>query len=239
MKKNIKILIIGLRFSDAVTPHMERISNFHKNINKFLLFIIILVVGGLTITFYSNSIKLKLLEYISLEIVWTIVPALSLIFIGVPSLRILYQEFPDYNCSNIIRVFGHQWYWRYRKSFNSEEFDSFMRESNSFRCLDVDNSIILEVSQPVRFMISSADVIHSFSLPNFGVKVDAVPGRIKESFSFPHFVGKFFGQCSEICGANHSFMPISVEVILGEISSLSKTKLFQSLNEKYYPYLKR
>jgi heme/copper-type cytochrome/quinol oxidase subunit 2 len=89
-----------------------------------------------------------------------------------------------------------------------------MRESKSFRCLDVDNSIILKVLEPIRFMISSADVIHSFSLPKFGLKVDAVPGRIKESFSFPLYLGKFFGQCSEICGAKHSFMPISVEVIL-------------------------
>lgn len=95
------------------------------------------------------------------------------------------------------------------------------KDSFSFRCLDVDNSISLTVLEPVRFMISSADVIHSFSLPNFGLKVDAVPGRINESFSFPLYLGKFYGQCSEICGANHSFMPISVEVI--RESSLFKT----------------
>ena len=87
------------------------------------------------------------------------------------------------------------------------------KEPTSFRCLDVDNSFLLKVLEPVRFLISSADVIHSFALPNFGLKVDAIPGRIKESFSFPLYLGKFFGQCSEICGANHSFMPISVEVV--------------------------
>ena len=125
------ILFIGLSFSDAVTPHMWRIANFHKRIKNFLLFIIILVMGGLAFSFYCNSIKLKVLEYISVEIVWTVIPAISLIFIGFPSLRILYQEFPDYNCSKIIKVFGHQWYWSYRKSFELEDFDSFMKISYS------------------------------------------------------------------------------------------------------------
>lgn len=231
---------IGLKFSDAVTPHMQRITIFHKKINKFLLFIIIFVFGGLVFSYYCFSLKLKVLEFISVEVVWTLVPAVSLIFIGFPSLSILYQEFPDYNCSKIIKVFGHQWYWRFRKSKTLEEYDRFLQnESFSFRCLDVDNPIILKVLTPVRFMISSADVIHSFALPNFGLKVDAVPGRINESFSFPLYLGKFYGQCSEICGANHSFMPISVEVLKKVVylkRNFSKVKLIFSFLNFYFIY---
>lgn len=212
---------------------MKRISIFHKEIKNFLLFIIILVFRGLGFTFYCKSIKLKVLENISVEIIWTVIPAISLIFIGYPSLSILYQEFPDYNCSKVISIFAHQWYWSFRKYLDLEDFDSFMdSESKSFRCLDVDKSISLKVLEPVRFLISSADVIHSFALPKFGLKVDAVPGRINESFSFPLYLGKFFGQCSEICGANHSFMPISVEVINGLI--VYKNITFPKLNWKIF-----
>lgn len=199
-----------LNFKDASRPHMEHLLFFHNSLKSLLLGILIIVSGGLCFRWFIGNVSLKTLENVSLEVIWTIIPALILLMIGFPSLTILYNEFPDFSSSLVYTIFGHQWYWRF---CSQEEQDSFLAERLSFRNLEVDNCLKAVFGSSLRFLVRSADVIHRFSLPSFGVKVDAVPGRINEAFCFPSNLGKFYGQCSEICGAKHSFMPISLEVV--------------------------
>jgi cytochrome c oxidase subunit 2 len=197
-------------FKDAASPHMEHLLFFHNSLKSILLGVLIVVSGGLYFRWFISNIRLKTLENVSLEIVWTVIPAIILLGIGFPSLTLLYSEFPDFSSPLTYTIFGHQWYWRFCAE---EEQDGFMAKRLCFRNLEVDNSLKALLGVPIRFLVSSADVIHRFSLPAFAVKVDAVPGRINEAFCFPSSLGKFYGQCSEICGANHSFMPVSLEII--------------------------
>lgn len=164
---------------------------------------------GVFIQFYENS---------SLEFVWTIFPAVILLFIGVPRISMLYCHRVDFSREISVKVTGHQWYWSYDfLDFPEVEFDSFMAPTDTlgwgdFRLLEVDNKIVVPGKQYLRFIVSSGDVLHSWALPAMSVKVDACPGRLNFIFFKPTIFGRFFGQCREICGANHSFIPISLEV---------------------------
>lgn len=151
-----------------------------------------------------------------LERIWTILPAVFLLFIAFPSLRLLYlmEEFEDYDIT--IKVLGHQWYWSYEyRDINYKFFDSYIRtrEARLNRLLDVDNYLVLPFDVNVRILASRTDVIHSWTIPSLGVKVDAVPGRLNQLSLIFNRVGLFSGQCSEICGSNHRFIPILVLVI--------------------------
>lgn len=167
--------------------------------------------------FFNSFTNRFLLNGQTIEIIWTIIPAIVLIFVALPSLRLLYLLDEIRTPIVTLKTIGHQWYWRYEYSdFNNIEFDSYIipvNEINSFnfRLLDVDNRIVLPLNIKIRILISAADVIHSWTVPSLGVKVDGTPGRLNQTNFLINRPGLFFGQCSEICGANHRFMPIVIE----------------------------
>nr|YP_010546431.1 cytochrome c oxidase subunit II [Miridiba trichophora]UYI30127.1 cytochrome c oxidase subunit II [Miridiba trichophora] len=204
---------------DSASPLMEQLTFFHNHALLILLMITVLV-GYLMSTLFFNTYNYRyLLEGQMIEIIWTILPAVTLIFIALPSLQLLYLLDEINNPLVSIKTIGHQWYWSYEYSdFMSFEFDSYMIPMNdmlpnNFRLLDVDNRTILPYSSQIRMMITAADVIHSWTIPALSVKIDATPGRLNQISFLINRAGLFFGQCSEICGANHSFMPITVESI--------------------------
>nr|ACH81768.1 cytochrome oxidase subunit 2 [Nasonia longicornis] len=200
-------------FQDANSPVMENMIMFHDHAMLIIMMIISLIIYMISFMTYNKFINRNLLEGQMIEIIWTIIPMILLIFLAVPSLKILYLT-DEINIPNItVKIIGHQWYWSYEyNDFKMINFDSFMiKDSNMFRLLDVDNRMILPYNTQVRMLINSTDVIHSFTIPSLGVKVDAVPGRINQISSMIKRPGVFFGQCSEICGVNHSFMPTVLE----------------------------
>nr|QXG82687.1 cytochrome c oxidase subunit 2 [Chrysomelidae sp. SOIL MMG Contig15] len=206
-----------LTLQDSASPLMEQLSFFNDH-TMMILVIITVIVSQLLINLYFNKfIHRYLLEGQLIEVIWTIMPAITLIFIAIPSLRLIYLMDEVNNPMITIKTVGHQWYWSYEYSdFQSIEFDSYMIPSNdskafNFRLLDVDNRIPVPFNTQIRFLVSSADVIHSWTIPSLGVKIDATPGRLNQISFLINRPGLFFGQCSEICGANHSFMPIVLE----------------------------
>nr|AAS13586.1 cytochrome oxidase subunit II [Papilio epycides] len=209
----------NFNFQNSASPLMEQIIFFHDH-TLIILIMITILVGYLMINlFFNKYINRFLLEGQMIELIWTIMPTITLIFIALPSLRLLYLLDELNNPLITLKTIGHQWYWSYEYSdFNSVEFDSYMIQydkstPNNFRLLDVDNRIILPMNNQIRIMVTAADVIHSWTIPSLGVKIDANPGRLNQTNLFINRPGIFFGQCSEICGANHSFMPIMIESI--------------------------
>nr|ANN13212.1 cytochrome c oxidase subunit 2 [Astacus astacus]ANN13225.1 cytochrome c oxidase subunit 2 [Astacus astacus] len=208
-----------LGFQDSASPLMEQLIFFHDH-TMVVLILIVTFVGYimfyLALNFFINRV---LLESQEIEIIWTILPAIILIFIAFPSLRLLYLLDEVNSPSITLKTVGHQWYWSYEYSdFMQLEFDSYMvpspdLSSSGFRLLDVDNRVVLPMNSQVRMLISAADVIHSWTVPSLGMKADAIPGRLNQISFLISRPGLFFGQCSEICGANHSFMPIVVESV--------------------------
>nr|YP_009707961.1 cytochrome c oxidase subunit II [Xystrocera globosa]QEU57259.1 cytochrome c oxidase subunit II [Xystrocera globosa] len=208
-----------LLLQDSASPLMEQLSFFHDHAMLILVIITVLVGQLLATLFFNKFIHRYLLEGQLIEIIWTILPAVTLIFIALPSLRLIYILDEINNPLISIKAIGHQWYWSYEYSdFKNIEFDSYMIPTDSmksfnFRLLDVDNRVVVPYQIQVRLLVTAADVIHSWTVPSLGVKIDATPGRINQvSFSTSR-AGLFYGQCSEICGANHSFMPIVIESI--------------------------
>nr|YP_009371123.1 cytochrome c oxidase subunit II [Abraxas suspecta]ARR28293.1 cytochrome c oxidase subunit II [Abraxas suspecta] len=206
-------------FQNAASPLMEQIIFFHDH-TLIILIMITILVGYLMLNLLFNKyINRFLLEGQMIELIWTILPAITLIFIALPSLRLLYLLDELNNPLITLKTIGHQWYWSYEYSdFNNIEFDSYMLNTkelnlNNFRLLDVDNRIILPMNNQIRILVTATDVIHSWTIPSLGVKVDANPGRLNQTNFFMNRPGIFYGQCSEICGANHSFMPIVIESI--------------------------
>nr|YP_009338129.1 cytochrome c oxidase subunit II [Trichodes sinae]ANG08439.1 cytochrome c oxidase subunit II [Trichodes sinae] len=208
-----------LLLQDSSSPLMEQLSFFHDHALMILTIITILVGQLLAGLFFNKYINRYLLEGQMIELIWTILPAITLIFIALPSLKLIYILDEVNNPSVSIKTMGHQWYWSYEYSdFKNIEFDSYMipiNEMNSwnFRLLDVDNRVIIPFKSQIRLLVSSADVIHSWTIPSMGVKIDATPGRLNQVSFTSSRTGLFYGQCSEICGANHSFMPIVLESI--------------------------
>nr|YP_009045340.1 cytochrome c oxidase subunit II [Parasarpa dudu]AHA03691.1 cytochrome c oxidase subunit II [Parasarpa dudu] len=208
----------NLNYQNSASPLMEQIIFFHDHTLIILIMITILVSYLMISLFFNKYTNRFLLEEQMIELIWTILPAITLIFIALPSLRLLYL-LDELNTPLItLKSIGHQWYWSYEYSdFNNVEFDSYMIQSpnnlNNFRLLDVDNRIILPMNNQIRILITATDVIHSWTIPALSVKVDANPGRLNQTSFFINRPGMFYGQCSEICGANHSFMPIVIESI--------------------------
>ena len=215
-------------FQDAATPYMEGILNFHNNIMFFLVMIVLFTSWLLfrCLVLYdknNNPIPEKFTHSTLLEVVWTTLPAIILMVIAVPSFALLYSLDEIINPSITLKVVGHQWYWSYEysdykdlKGQTNLEFDSYMKSNDdltkgSFRLLEVDNRVVLPVKTHVRVLVTAADVLHSWAVPSLGVKVDACPGRLNQVFIFLKREGVFYGQCSEICGVNHGFMPIVVQ----------------------------
>lgn len=202
------------------------------------MIIITILVGYLIITLFTNKFTNRfLLEGQTIELIWTILPAITLIFIALPSLRLLYILDEINNPLITIKTIGHQWYWSYEYSdFKNFEFDSYMTPINeikpfNFRLLDVDNRIILPYNSQIRILVTAADVIHSWTIPSLGVKIDATPGRLNQTTFLMNRPGLLFGQCSEICGANHSFIPIVIERISNNNFIKWVSKITRSLDD--------
>nr|YP_010233783.1 cytochrome c oxidase subunit II [Thelenota ananas]QTA29883.1 cytochrome c oxidase subunit 2 [Thelenota ananas] len=208
-----------LGLQDASSPLMEELVYFHDYTLIILTLIIILVFYGLISLISSSFTNRFFLEGQELETIWTIVPAIILIFIAFPSLQLLYLMDEVNNPFLTIKAIGHQWYWSYEYTDYYEiEFDSYMIPTSDLntgqpRLLEVDNRLVLPYQNPIRILVTSADVLHSWAVPSLGVKMDAVPGRLNQTSFLINRIGLFYGQCSEICGANHSFMPIVIESV--------------------------
>nr|QIZ12664.1 cytochrome c oxidase subunit II [Acanthopleura echinata] len=206
-------------FQDAASPLMEQLIFFHDHAMLILVMIISLLLYA-AISLTTNKMTSRFtLESQEIETIWTILPAVILIFLAFPSLRLLYLLDEVEVPALTIKAIGHQWYWSYEYSdFMSLEFDSYMlplEELNSgdYRLLEVDHRMVVPFNTKVRILVTAADVLHSWTVPSMGVKADAVPGRLNQLSFLSKMPGVFYGQCSEICGANHSFMPIVVEVV--------------------------
>nr|YP_009654890.1 cytochrome c oxidase subunit II [Eocanthecona thomsoni]QCI09867.1 cytochrome c oxidase subunit II [Eocanthecona thomsoni] len=207
----------NIMIQDANSSLMEQLTFFHDHTIMILSMITMMVVYILISLTNNLLINRYLLEGQTIELIWTMLPAITLIFIALPSLRLLYMIDEVNNPSITLKVIGHQWYWSYEYSdFSDIEFDSYMKptnelNSNDNRLLDVDNRTILPMNIQTRVVITAADVLHSWAIPSLGIKIDAVPGRLNQGTINMNRPGIMYGQCSEICGANHSFMPIVME----------------------------
>lgn len=209
----------NFNLQNGASPLIEQIIFFHDHTLIILIIITILVGYLISRLLFNKYINRYLLEGQIIELIWTILPAITLIFIALPSLRLLYLLDELNNPLITLKSIGHQWYWRYEYSdFNNIEFDSYIIPQNdmtptNFRLLDVDNRIILPINNQIRILVTATDVIHSWTIPSLGVKVDANPGRLNQTNFYINRPGIFYGQCSEICGANHRFIPIVIERI--------------------------
>ncbi len=213
---------VGLQ--DAAAPIIEEFIFFHDFAIVILTYILS-GVGFVMVRLAQNSfINQGLLEGQVIECVWTLIPAVLLVQIAIPSLTLLYILDERDRCRITLKIVGHQWYWRYEFSDfwppqeRSVEFDSYIipeleLASGEVRLLDVDNRTTLPLATHVRALVRRADVLHSWTVPTMGVKADACPGRLNQIKFLRHRPGLFYGQCREICGANHSFMPIVLEVV--------------------------
>nr|YP_010895199.1 cytochrome c oxidase subunit II [Nephrocerus lapponicus]WJW73738.1 cytochrome c oxidase subunit II [Nephrocerus lapponicus] len=210
---------LNFNLQNSASPLMEQLILFHDHTLLILVMITIMVGYLMFMLFLNNYINRFLLHGQMIETIWTILPAIILLFIAFPSLRLLYLLDEINEPSITLKTIGHQWYWSYEYSdFLNTEFDSYMIPTNElsssmFRLLDVDNRVILPMNCQIRILVTAADVIHSWTVPALGVKIDGTPGRLNQTNFFINRPGLFFGQCSEICGANHSFMPIVIESI--------------------------
>nr|URH16582.1 cytochrome c oxidase subunit II [Pericapritermes sp. 4 SH-2021a] len=210
---------LNLTLQDSASPVMEQLIYFHDHALMIMLMIITAVFYTMISIIQNKQTSRFILEGQMIETIWTIAPAVILVFIAIPSLRLLYLMDEIHNPVMTLKAVGHQWYWSYEYSdFTKLEFDSYMiqledQKIDTFRLLDTDNRIVLPMNSPIRMIVTAADVLHSWTVPSLGVKTDATPGRLNQvSFSINR-PGLLYGQCSEICGANHSFMPIVIESV--------------------------
>jgi cytochrome c oxidase subunit II len=209
---------------DAATPVMEDIASFHY----FLLWVIaaislfVLVLLGIVVMRFNaraNPTPSRTTHNTPIEIVWTIVPVIILAVIAVPSFRLLFLQLDVPKPDLTIKATGKQWFWSYAYPDNGNfEFDSLMVPEKDLkpgqpRLLTADNEMVVPVNKIVHVLVTGADVIHSFTVPSFGVRIDAVPGRLNETWFKATIEGTYYGQCSELCGKDHSFMPIAVRVV--------------------------
>jgi len=207
------------KLQGAATPVMEEITWFH-NWLLIIITIITLFVLGLLVTVVvkfnakSNPVPSRTTHNTLIEVAWTLIPVLILVGIAVPSFRLLFQELDIPKADLTIKATGKQWYWSYAYPDNGKfEFDSLLAQDKQPRLLGVDNEVVVPVNKIVRVQVTGADVIHSFAVPAFGIKIDAIPGRLNETWFKATKLGMFYGQCSELCGRDHAFMPIAVRVV--------------------------
>lgn len=208
-----------LLLQDAASPIILQLISFHDHTLIILTLVITVVSYAILILIINTYSHRYLIEAQQIETIWTIVPALILLFLALPSLRLLYLTDEVRNPALTIKAIGHQWYWSYEYTdFSNISFDSYIiqtpdLEIGHFRLLEVDNRVSLPINIEIRVLVTAADVIHAWTVPSLGVKVDAVPGRLNQLGFTITIPGIYYGQCSEICGANHSFIPICIEAI--------------------------
>lgn len=233
-----------LSFQDPATPIAQGIQDLHHDIFFFLIAIVVFVTWMLLRTLWhfhesKNPVPSKIIHGTTIEIIWTLTPSVILMTLAIPSFALLYSMDEIVDPGVTIKAIGHQWYWSYEYSDYTDAtpdgasiaFDSYMLpqdelEEGDLRLLEVDNRVVLPIHTHVRVLTTAADVIHSWAVPSLGVKCDAIPGRLNQTSVFLQRPGVFYGQCSELCGANHGFMPIVVEgVSLHEYLSWIREKL--------------
>jgi cytochrome c oxidase subunit 2 len=208
-----------LSLQDAASPVIIQLIHFHDHALLVLTLVVTVIGYALTIIVTNKHTNRQILEAQEIETIWTILPALVLIFLAIPSLRLLYIMDEISSPSVTLKAIGHQWYWRYEYSdFTSVSINSYITATSDlnvgeYRLLETDNHVVLPIQLEVRVLITAADVIHSWAIPSLGVKVDAIPGRLNQIGFTILTPGLYYGQCSEICGANHSFIPIAIEAI--------------------------
>nr|ASU53158.1 cytochrome oxidase subunit II [Periphyllus sp. ZMIOZ 18633] len=206
-----------LSFQNSNSPLMEQLIFFHDHTIFIIMMIMFMITYMMMFIIKNKFINIKISENQMIELIWTSIPPIILIFIALPSLHLLYLMDEIKSPIMTIKIFGHQWFWSYEYSdFMNIEFESYMinsMEKQNFRLIEVDNKTILPYNFNIRLLISSDDVIHSWTIPSLGIKIDAIPGRMNQINLFMNRPGMYFGQCSEICGINHSFMPIQIESI--------------------------
>jgi len=218
-----------ISFQDPATPVMEGIIALHHDLMFVLAIIgttVIWLLLRTTYLFYhkNNPIPSTITHGTTIEIVWTVTPSIILMVIAIPSFALLYSIDEVIDPAVTIKVIGHQWYWSYEYSDYSDingncvNFDSYMIADDDLqlgqvRLLDVDNRVIVPANTHVRALITATDVIHSWAIPSLGIKMDACPGRLNQVSMFIKREGVFYGQCSEICGVQHGFMPIAIQAV--------------------------
>uniref|UniRef100_A0AAU8L196 Cytochrome c oxidase subunit 2 n=1 Tax=Bryozoa sp. TaxID=2813608 RepID=A0AAU8L196_9BILA len=209
----------SLNFQESASPVMESMKIFHDH-SLVIMGIILIMISYLMFFLTMNKmINNTLISGHSLETVWTVFPSLILILLAIPSMKLLYAMEESQEPLLTLKITGHQWFWSYEYAdFMELQFDSYMLPETDLICgqhrlLETDHNIVLPINEMVRMIITSDDVIHCWTMPSMALKCDAVPGRLNQIQFLANRVGMFYGQCSEICGANHSFMPISMEII--------------------------
>ena len=207
------------KLQGAASPVMEQITKFHDGL-LIVISLITLFVLGLLITVVvkfnakANPVPTRTTHNTLIEVAWTLIPVMILVGIAIPSFRLLFQELDIPKADLTIKATGKQWYWSYAYPDNGKfEFDSLLAQDKKPRLLGVDNEMVVPVNKVVRIQTTGADVIHSFAMPAFGIKIDSIPGRLNETWFKATKLGMFYGQCSELCGKDHAFMPIAVRVV--------------------------
>jgi len=212
-----------LGLQDAATPVMENIIWFHNlllwMITAIALFVLVLlVIVVVKFNARSNPVPSRTTHNTLIEVLWTVVPVLILVTIAVPSFRLLFYQLNTPQADVTVKATGKQWFWSYQYPDSKFEFDSLMVQTKDLkagqpRLLSVDNEMVVPVNKVVKVLTTGADVIHSFAIPSFGIKIDAIPGRINETWFKAEREGMYYGQCSELCGKDHAFMPIAIRVV--------------------------
>ncbi len=218
-------------FQEPATPVMEKLIGLHQFVLYIITVITIFVLGllGYVCVRFSkknNPTPSKTTHNTLVEVLWTVIPVIILVAIAIPSLRTHYYMDRAVDPDMTLKVTGYQWYWGYEYAdYDGVEFLSYMKkddelQSGDARLLSVDNYLVVPVDTTVRVLVTAADVIHAFAMPAFGVKVDAVPGRLNETWFRATKTGIFYGQCSELCGVGHGFMPIEIRVVDKDVFNL-------------------
>ena len=204
---------------ESATGVMDTITWFHTLLVWIISIITLFVLGLLIMVVVkfnakANPVPSKTTHNTLIEVAWTLIPVLILVAIAVPSFRLLFQQLDIPKADLTIKATGKQWYWSYAYPDNGKfEFDSLMAAEKKPRLLGVDNEMVVPVNKVVRVQTTGADVIHAFAVPAFGIKIDSIPGRLNETWFKATKVGMYYGQCSELCGKDHAFMPIAVRVV--------------------------
>nr|YP_010879014.1 cytochrome c oxidase subunit II [Batracomorphus nigromarginattus]WHE42666.1 cytochrome c oxidase subunit 2 [Batracomorphus nigromarginattus] len=205
-----------LNFNDPLSPTMEQMIMFHDHTMMVIMMITTMVLYTMLFILKNKMTNLMIQQEQMMEMIWTILPAMFLFIVAIPSIKILYLIEELSEPMMTFKTIGHQWFWSYEYSdFKKIEFESYMKPKNMnyIRMMETDNRMVLPMLTKIRVMTTSTDVIHSWTIQSLGVKIDSMPGRMNQSSIFISRPGIYFGQCSEICGTNHSFMPIMIESI--------------------------
>lgn len=224
----------GIGFQEAASPTMERVNDFHELLLYITVAIVIFVTALLAVVILrfnrrTNPTPSRTTHNTMIEVVWTAVPVLILVLIAIPSMKLLYFSDRVDNPDITIKAIGRQWYWRYEipeqeykgQTIGGFAFDSYMKQDDELkdgdvRLLSVDNVLALPVGAKVQVLVAASDVLHNFAMPSLGLKLDAVPGRLNETWTLINekYAGvTFYGQCSELCGAGHAYMPIEIRAM--------------------------